>query len=241
MPTPQGHSWRHVIASVLLALTIGAGVLGMAGCASSQKTTVVETVDTLSVPDTTALLSVADLRIGPLDKLKVNVFGVEQLTGEYQVDNNGRIRMPLIGEVDVKGFTPTELAEALETKFSERYLNKPEISVLVLESAGDQVTVEGTVAKPGMIPVRGRMSLLQAVALSGGLAEGANPKRVLIFRTIEGQRRAAVFDLVAIRRGRAEDPQVFGNDIVIVDGSATSNTYRELLRSIPLLALFVGF
>lgn len=226
------------LAAILVALF---SAVVLSACASSSKSpTVIRETDTLTVPDTTALLNVADLRIGPLDKIKVNVFGVEQLTGEYQVDHVGQIRMPLVGQVDVKGFTPSELAEVLEAKFSERFLNNAEINVQVIDSAGDQITVEGTVKKPGMVPVRGRLSLVQAVALSGGLADGANPRRVLIFRTIENERRVAVFDLTAIRRGRSEDPQVFGNDVIVVDGSATASTYRELLRTVPLLALFIG-
>ncbi len=225
---------------ILMAPLVAAAV-ALASCASSGgDPTVVKQTDTLSVPDTTSLLNVADMRIGPLDKIKVNVFGVTELSGDYQVDHLGQIRMPLVGQVEVKGYTPSDLAEMLEEKFSERYLNNAEINVQVLEVAGNQVTVEGTVEKPGMVPVRGRLSLMQAVALSGGLGDGANPKRVLVFRTIEGQRRVAVYDLTAIRRGRADDPQVFGNDIIVVDGSATSSSYRELLRSIPLLALFVG-
>ena len=231
-------SVRRTLSPVALLVA----VIALAGCASSNiEPTFVKEAKTLGVPDTTALLNVSDLRIGPLDKLKITVFGVPQLSGDFQLDHLGRLRMPLIGEVDVKGFTPSELADFLQTKFDERYLNKAEINVQVLESAGGQITIEGTVKNTGMMPVRGNLTLMQAVALSGGLAEGANPRRVLIFRTIEQQRRVAVFDLTAIRRGQAEDPRVFGNDVVVVDGSATNSTYRELLRSIPLLTLFRPF
>ena len=101
------------------------------------------------------------------------------------------------------------------------------------------VTVDGAVNSPGLFPVRGRLSLLQAVALAGGTSSSSNPKNVILFRYIEGERRAASFNLVAIRRGEADDPIIYGNDIVVVDGSDLRENYRDLIRSAPLLTLLV--
>ena len=84
-----------------------------------------------------------------------------------------------------------------------------------------------------------QLTLLQAIALSGGPTDNADPRRVIIFRQIEGKRNAAGFDLRAIREGKAEDPVVYGNDIVVVDGSEARRRYGEFLRSVPLLALFL--
>ena len=101
--------------------------------------------------------------------------------------------------------------------------------------------MEGSVNKPGLYPIPGELSLLQAIAMSGGPSEAANPRKVAIFREIEGERKVAVFDLVDIRNGEMEDPSVYGNDIVVMDGNQTRQTYRELLRSVPLIALFLAF
>ena len=84
----------------------------------------------------------------------------------------------------------------------------------------------------------GSMSLLQAVALAKGTTEDANARRVAIFRTINGKRQAAAFDLISIRRGEAPDPPVYAGDIVVVDGSSVKATEKKILQSIPLLAIF---
>jgi polysaccharide export outer membrane protein len=81
---------------------------------------------------------------------------------------------------------------------------------------------------------------LQAVAISGGPTRGANTNRVVIFRSIDGKRMAAAFDLLKIRAGEGEDPAVFGNDVIVMDGSGLRATYDDFIRSIPLIGLFVA-
>lgn len=233
---------ERVGAAVMRAAFALVLAIGVASCGGGQdiRPGIAIQVDELSVPDTTALVNSSDIRIGPLDLLAIKVFGVEDLSGDFQVDHLGKLKYPLIGEVDAKGYTPSEFAEILERALAARYMNDPEVSVLITESAGDQVTVEGYVAKPGLYPVRGRVTLLQVISIAGGEARDSNSRRVLIFRTIDGRRHVAAFDLQQIRRGRAEDPTVFGNDIVVVDGSGVRSSYRELLQTVPLLALFVA-
>lgn len=220
-----------MLAMVCLVLAIGA-------CQSEQSSIPMAT--TLEVPDNTSLIQSGDLRIAPLDILQISVFGVEELSGPYQVDYLGRIKLPLIGEIDAKGFTAIELAALLEARLGESYLQDPDVNVIVDESLGQQVTVEGSVTKPGLFPIQGRVSLLQAIAMAEGPSETANPRRVVVFREISGERKAAAFDLVAIRNGEASDPFIYGNDIVVVDGSEARRTYGDFIRSIPLLALFVA-
>lgn len=192
----------------------------------------------LSEPDSTTIMQSGDMRIGPLDMVQISVFGVEALDGDYQVDHFGQIKLPLIGEIDAKGYTAIELAAILEHELGETYLQDPDVNV-ALQSLGQQVTLEGSVEKPGIYPLQGQISLLQAVALGGGPSDDANPRRVIVFRQIEGQRRAAGFDLTAIRKGEADDPVIFGNDVVVVDGSQARKSYGEFLKSVPLMALFL--
>lgn len=222
--------------SRIAALLVGGLLLACAGCASGEKTSV--TATSLSIPDTTSGVSSGDLRVSPLDTLEVKVFGVKDLDGTYQVDPEGKIKIPLIGVVDAKGYTVFDLARILEKRLGDSFLQDPQVSIRISEAFGQQVTVEGSVQKPGMYPIKTSLTLLQAVALSGGPTELSNPRKVIVFRTIEGKRQAAVFDLVAIRNGNAEDPAIFGNDIIAVDGSDALFNYRELVRSIPLLGIF---
>lgn len=227
--------WRQFAAGMAAAFLLGA----LGACASDTDYSNI-TATSLAVPDTTLLVQSDDLRVAPLDVLEIKVFGVDELNGTYQVDPDGKIKVPLVGIVDAKGYTIFELAHILETKLGESFLQNPQVSIRTTEAFGQQLTVEGAVSKPGMYPVRGRLTLMQAVAISGGPAPSANPNRVIIFRTIEGKRHAAAFDLLKIRAGQSEDPPVYGNDIIVMDGSTLKAGWDVMIRSIPLLGLFVA-
>lgn len=196
----------------------------------------------LPPPDQPRLLTIEqDYRIAPLDRLTVNVFRMANLSGEYEVDLTGRINLPLIGAIDAAELTTAELDRRLTEAYGARYLNNPDISVGVKSSTRRAVTVDGAVRQSGSFPVTGPLSLIQAVALSGGANEDANLRRVAIFRTVNGQRQAAAFDLQAIRRGQAPDPAVFPGDIVVVDGSGVKDLQKRILSSIPVLSIFRPF
>jgi polysaccharide export outer membrane protein len=149
--------------------------------------------------------------------------------------------MPLIGDVQAAGRTPQELSEVLTAKLGAKYLEHPDISVAIKSSAGRNLTVDGSVAKAGAYPVLGAMTLIQAVALAGGTTDDANARRVAIFRTIDGKREAAAFDLTSIRHGEMPDPPVYAGDIIVVDGSKVKATERQILQSVPFLGLFRPF
>ena len=181
-------------------------------------------------------------RIGPSDKLAVTVFQVEDLSfEEIFVDASGKLQLPLLGSVQAAGLTPGELSIDLARRLGERYLRNPEVSVSVTEAASQKITVDGAVAKPGVYVMRGRTTLLQAVAMAEGGTQIADLKKVAVFRTVEGRRMIAVFDLAAIRRGQAADPQVLGDDIVVVDTSRLNARYRDLIAVLPAISAFAYF
>jgi polysaccharide export outer membrane protein len=181
----------------------------------------------------------ANYRIAPMDTLTVRVFGMPDLTGDYQVDLLGNISMPLIGDVAATNITPAQLDEVLTKKYSVKYLENPDVTVGVKASAGHILTVDGAVKRGGTFPVVGPMTLMQAIALGGGADdETANMHRVAIFRTIDGQRQAAAFDLVSIQHGQMPDPQVYAGDIVIVDGSKIKAAQAKFFKAFPLLTFF---
>jgi len=123
-------------------------------------------------------------------------------------------------------------------RLGETTLQNPDVNVRIKEAYARELTVEGAVRKPGLFPVKGELTLIQAVAMAEGPNDTANTNRVVVFRTIEGKRMAASFDLTKIRKGEASDPQVYGNDVIVVDGSEMKENYREFLRSVPLLTIF---
>lgn len=181
-------------------------------------------------------------RIGIGDKLNVSVFQVEDLTlKDLIVDTAGNIHMPLIGSVLSAGRTSDQLASDIATRLGARYLRNPQVSVSVVEAASQKVTVDGAVTKPGVYEMQGATSLLQAVAMAEGPTRVADLTKVAVFRTIDGRRAVALFDLTAIRQGRAEDPAVFGDDIIVVDASQTNTVMREILTALPGLAVFSYF
>lgn len=178
-------------------------------------------------------------RIGPADKLRVTVLQVEDLSfPEIVVDASGKLQLPLLGSVQAAGLTPAELSADLQTRLGERYLRNPQVSVSVSEAASQKVIVDGAVAKPGVYLMRGRTTLLQAVAMAEGGTQIADLKKVAVFRTVEGRRMIAVFDLAAIRRGQATDPEVLGDDIIVVDTSRLNARYRDILAVLPALTVF---
>lgn len=181
----------------------------------------------------------ADYRIGPSDKLALSVFQVPDLSfEEIFVDASGKLQLPLVGSIQAAGLTPAELSTELERRLGERYLRNPRVSVSVSEAASQKITVDGAVMKPGVYEMRGRTTLLQAVAMAEGGTRIADLKKVAVFRTVEGRRMIAVFDLAAIRRGQSEDPVVLGDDIVVVDTSRLNARYRDIIEILPGLAVF---
>jgi polysaccharide export outer membrane protein len=117
-------------------------------------------------------------------------------------------------------------------------MQSPQVSVLVEESASQKVTVDGAVKKAGVFDMKGRTSLMQAVAMAEGADRDAKLREVVVFRTVAGQRQAARFDLTAIRKGVAADPELQGGDVVVIPGSGVARTVRDVLQALPAFAIF---
>ena len=199
----------------------------------------------LPVPDTTsasgAYEGVSEYRIGPLDLITISVFGVPELNQDVRVNTGGKISLPLIGSLQAGGRTIQELEQDIATKLSANLLQSPQVTVFIKEFTSQRVTVEGAVKKSGIYPLTGHTTLLQVIATADGLDELANPHALVVFRVIKGQKMAAVFDLEAIRHGAAEDPQIYGDDIVVVDVSGSKSMMRRIFQAVPLLGIFHPF
>src|SRR6185503_2714179 len=123
-------------------------------------------------------------------------------------------------------------------QLGERYLKNPQVSVVVANSASQKVTVEGEVAEPGVYDLKGTTTLLQTLALAKGETRSAKLNQVVIFRNVNGQRMGAVFDIAAIRTGKAADPQILGNAIVGVGFSKARRMWSDILNAVPIIGLF---
>ncbi|QIK79450.1 polysaccharide export protein [Sphingomonas piscis] len=178
-------------------------------------------------------------RLGPADVVDINVAYEPDLSvDQASVDTAGNVSMPLLGTVRVGGKTAEEAAREIEALLGARYLRRPEVSVNITQFARQVVTVEGDVEEPGRYDVRGTSSLIQAVALARGPTRTARLNEVIIFRTVNGQRMGAMFDLRRIRRGFEPDPLVLGGDIVVVGTSELKGAFRDFLGAAPALAVF---
>jgi len=151
-----------------------------------------------------------------------------------RVSASGDFTLPLIGKVTAAGKTVAELQADIAEKMQDKFIENPQVTVYVKEYLSQRVTVEGAVRTPGLYPLTGRTSLLQVMALSGGLDQYANPSGVVIYRQIDGQRHAAVFDIRKIRSGAISDPEVFGSDVVVVDYSGVRSMLRDIITASPI-------
>lgn len=191
------------------------------------------------IPSTPGTAAISDYRIGALDKVDVTVFQEPELSVKaVQVDASGRIALPLVGTVDASGKTASELSRELEQKFGQKYLNNPQVTVTVAGSVSQKVAVQGEVTEPGVYELKGPTTLLEVLSLAKGETPIAQLREVVVFRTINGQRMGAVFDVSTIRRGEANDPQVQGNDLVVVGYSAARRFWRDVMTGMPLLNVF---
>lgn len=237
LATTRGHGFaRAVLALFALAL--------VAACATRGGSIPYpdDAADFMAPDAPSALIgTTSDYRISPLDKLQVTVFQVPDLSRDVDVDLGGNITMPLIGSVRAVDLTTSELQTRLEQQLGDRYLRNPDVTVTVRESSRRHITVDGAVRNPGQFQIAGPTTLLQAVALARGTDETANPRRIAVFRQIQGQRMAAAFDLTAIRRGNAEDPVIYTGDIIVVDGSRLRALQREIMSALPLFTVFRPF
>lgn len=213
----------------------------LTGCASNTTPSPPTVVGAVNYPLPRPAETV-EYTIGVGDLLDVTVFQVPTLSKEdVLVDSAGDIQLPLLGTIHAEGVTAPALAESIRVRLDNQYLRDPSVSVSVAEAAGLKVTVDGSVIEPGVFEMKGRTTLMQAVAMAKGPTRFAELSRVAVFRTIDSTPMVAVFDLRAIRRGEAGDPQVLANDVVFIDGSARSAWMRDLLTVLPSLALFTQY
>ena len=225
---------------ILLIAGLALSLLG--GCAEKRGGPIPYDVKTFGAPDAPTVVPIEQgYRIAPLDTLTVKVFKMPDLSGDYEVDLSGQIGLPLIGSLRAVDLTTAELDQRLTAKLGEKYLQNPDVSVGVKSSTRRNITVDGAVNRIGAVAVNGPTTLLQAIAQAGGPTTDANPRRVAVFRQINGQRQAAAFDLTSIRRGEAPDPAVYAGDIIIVDGSSIKELQKKILGSLSILQIFKPF
>lgn len=224
----------------MMRAIFAAAVLATAsGCASTpplQSNESIQVVDAAELPPPAASNVGGGYLIGAYDRLMVDVLGFEELSKrEFQVDAAGNIALPIAGAVRAAGRTPDDVAQDIVTKMRAGYVRNPQVSVNLFQSTSQYVTIEGQVTEPGNYPLVGDMTLMRAVAAAKGVSEFAKLDDVVVFRTVEGKRMVALYNLAAIRRGFYNDPQLYAKDVVVVGDSPGRRLFTRIVQASSLI------
>src|SRR5512139_118090 len=183
-----------------------------------------------------------DYRIGPSDLLEISVFQVPELSRTVRVNGRGELTLPLIGQVQAGGLTGQQLEEKIAQRLKATYLQDPQVSVFIKEFVSQRVTVNGSVNRPGVFPISGRTTLMQAIAMAGGLAKLANESDIKVIRVgPNGTREVLEYDYAPLRKGESADPPLYASDVIVVGesaGRAALKGVTETMRDISIFGLF---
>jgi polysaccharide export outer membrane protein len=156
-----------------------------------------------------------DYRLAIGDKLRVEVYKDPQLSQSLQVRPDGKITLPLVGDVNAAGLTSIELRDQLATALRE-YVTNPVVTVIVVETVPPLVYVMGEVTNPGSIPLNGPMSVLQALAMAGGFRDFANTKDIRVLRRTSRGVQTIAFNYKDAVKGDSNHVMLQAGDTVIV-------------------------
>jgi polysaccharide export outer membrane protein len=155
--------------------------------------------------------------IGPNDILSIYVWKEPELTREVIVMPDGRVTIPLAGEIVALGRTVTQLKKTISEKL-EKYVTAPEVTVMVKESRSQVIYTIGKVAKPGSYPLTSSMTILQALSAAGGFKEWADQKNIIIVRRQAGKEIQIPFNFNEFTSGKNLEKNILlqpGDTIVV--------------------------
>lgn len=157
--------------------------------------------------------------LGPGDVLEVRVYREPELSGLYHVGPNGTFTFPLIGKVKANQGGIYELTQELTTRLKQEYLRDPQVTVLIKETRSKKVFVLGLVKKPGSYTFESQMTVVQAIALAGGLQTLASRDLVLIRNNQEGLEQKFRIPFKEISQGKAPNSPLQPGDILFIPES----------------------
>jgi polysaccharide biosynthesis/export protein len=197
------------------ATTAPAGVSPAPAAAPAPRTAATTTTRTPTRVGS-ATPSQPEYRIGTGDKLQINVYKENDLSQSLQVRPDGRITMPLLGDLAAAGQTPMQLQSRLAESLRE-YVANPVVTVMVVEVADRVVYVMGEVNTPGAVPLKGSMTVLQALAVAGGFKDFANKGGIKVLRKVGPDRVETIpFSYKDSLRGDAQPFYLAEGDTVVV-------------------------
>ena len=228
-------------ATLFRAAVLALGCLGIGGCApqgevvasspaTKSATAQIQTVQEPSTPnrDFPTGVDLAEYRIKTDDILQIVVYQVPDFSREAQVDGAGNVVLPLLGAIPAEKRTIRELEADLTKRLKAKYVQNPQVSISVKDAVGLRVTVSGAVVKPGVIPVRGNVTLMSAISQSDGFSDVADKSSVVVIRSTDSGRAIAKYDANAILEGTIADPNVYGGDTIVVNEAGGKVAWKNL-------------
>lgn len=207
---------RSVAFCLMSALILFGAVDGLAQTAGSNPSGVVHAGD---ATDKSSLIVTSDYIIGPEDVLEITVWKNNDLSKTVQVRPDGRISIPLIGDVSAVGRTSVQLTQEISDRLKS-YMENPTVSIVVKEVNSYSIFVLGEVAKPGRLPLKTKTTLLQAITLAGGFSPVAARNKIVIFRfgkDDEGLIKIkASYDDIVLRDGTKQNIELKPGDQIVV-------------------------
>jgi len=178
------------------------------------------TVEKASLVEKSSLIVTRDYIIGPEDVLEITVWRNQDLSRLVQVRPDGRISLPLIGDVTAVGKTPVQLTAEISTKLKE-YKESPTVAIVVKEVNSYAIYVLGEVGKPGKYPLKTKTTLLQGITVAGGFTPTAARNRLVVFRFNDNgnngtEKLKASYDDIVLRDGSQQNLELKPGDTIVV-------------------------
>lgn len=184
----------------LLAL---AGFLGVAVPAAAQTPASAKPAGGPARPAAPAMDLPPEYVIGPQDVLGINFWRDTDMTGDVTVRPDGRITLPLVGDVQAAGLTPEALKKKIETAAAPLFKEQPSITVVVRQINSRKVFITGQVATPGAHVLTGPLTVMQLISLAGGLTEFAKKNEITVIRTeADGKQVVLPFRYSDVQKGK---------------------------------------
>jgi polysaccharide export outer membrane protein len=155
--------------------------------------------------------------IGPEDVLGILVWREQEVSGDVTVRPDGMVALPLIRDVKAAGLTPNELADRIQQALRE-FITDASVTVVVRQMNSRKVFITGEVARPGAYPLASSMTVMQLIAVAGGLNEFAEAKSISIMRVEAGKTKSFAFDYKNVANGKkpAQNIALKPGDTVVV-------------------------
>lgn len=159
-----------------------------------------------TVTDVVSAYGDTEFRLGPGDVIDVSVYQEKELSTTVPIRPDGKISIPLVGELTASGKTAVDLQREVAQKYAQ-YIAQPAVTVVVKEVNSPKVSVLGEVKNPGVYKIKERATVLDAIAMAGGLTEYAKKSKITVIRVENGGgQKHMKFNLDDQIKGRRSDP-----------------------------------